>query len=126
VSPLPWLLGLATALGCITAAGAPMRLAMIPLIVPPQALPSAVGISAIIFNTSRILGPAAGAWLATQSSITTAFFAATALLVCALPFLLLVDCPAVYYRCRRVVSQTRSVEGTAKYAPRISGSYGWT
>jgi MFS family permease len=89
---LPWLLALATGLGCITAANAPMRLALIPRLVPRQALPSAVGISAIVFNTSRILGPAAAAWMTSQVSITTAFFGAMGLLCGALPFLFSIRC----------------------------------
>jgi MFS family permease len=84
---LPWLLGLAALIGCVTAAHTPIRLALIPLLVPRDALPSAVGFSAIIFNTSRILGPAAAAWLAAQTSIATAFFVAMALLLAAQPFL---------------------------------------
>lgn len=84
---LPWLLCLTALVGCVTSAHTPIRLALIPLLVPRAALPSAVGFSAIIFNTSRVLGPAAAAWLTTQASIATAFFVAMTLLLAALPFL---------------------------------------
>ena len=84
---LPWLLCLAALLGCVTSAHMPIRLTLIPLLVPRAALPSAVGFSAIIFNTSRIVGPAVAAWLTIQTSIATAFFVAMALLVAAQPFL---------------------------------------
>jgi MFS family permease len=84
---LPWLLCLAALIGIVTSAHTPIRLALIPLLVPRAAFPSAVGYSAIIFNTSRILGPAAAAWLTTQTSIATAFFVAMALLIAAQPFL---------------------------------------
>lgn len=84
---LPWLLCLAALIGGVTSAHTPIRLALIPLLVPRAAFPSAVGYSAIIFNTSRILGPAAAAWLTTQTSIATAFFVAMILLLTAQPFL---------------------------------------
>jgi MFS family permease len=84
---LTWLLCLAALIGVVTSAHTPIRLALIPLLVPRAAFPSAVGYSAIIFNTSRILGPAAAAWLTTQTSIATAFFVAMGLLLAAQPFL---------------------------------------
>ncbi len=88
---LPCLLCLTVLIGCVTSAHTPIRLALIPLLVPRAALPSAVGFSAIIFNTSRILGPAAAAWLTTQTSTATAFFVAMALLLAAQPFLVSVS-----------------------------------
>ena len=81
---LPWLLGLAAVLGAATSAHAPIRLALIPRLVPREALPSAVGLSAIIFNTSRILGPAAGAWLILNYSTATAFYMAMTMFAAAL------------------------------------------
>lgn len=76
---LPWLLVLATVLGAATSAHTPIRLALVPRLVPREALPSAIGTSAIIFNTSRILGPAAGAWLLANYSLSVAFYTATML-----------------------------------------------
>lgn len=70
---LPWLLGLALALGAITAAHQPLRLALIPRLVPREAMAGAIGVSAIVFNTSRILGPAAAGWLLAHSNSVTAF-----------------------------------------------------
>ena len=52
------LLVLATALGSISAMHSPMRLALVPMLVPREALPSAVGLTAMSFNIARILGPA--------------------------------------------------------------------
>lgn len=69
---------LATALGVVTSLHSPMRLALIPLLVPKAALPSAVGYSAMSFNTARILGPALGAALVAQVSVSAAW----ALAVC--------------------------------------------
>lgn len=60
------LLLLAFAMGAVTSGHSPMRLALIPLLVSRDALPSAVGLSAMTFNTARILGPALGAWIIRQ------------------------------------------------------------
>ena len=87
---LPWLLALAALIGCVMAAHTPIRLALIPLLVPREALASAVGFSAIVFNVSRILGPAIAAWLTAQTSVSTAFFVAMTLLVATQPFLITV------------------------------------
>lgn len=42
----------------------------------------------MVFNSSRILGPAVGAWLVATASAATAFWTTTGLFVCALLFLL--------------------------------------
>ena len=52
------LLLLALALGSVSAMHSPMRLALVPLLVPRTALPSAVGLTAMSFNIARIVGPA--------------------------------------------------------------------
>jgi len=85
---LTTLVALAGLLGAATSAHTPIRLALVPRLVIRQALPSAIGFSAMIFNTSRIAGPALGAWLIAGYSLSTALFAATVLFLCALPFLL--------------------------------------
>lgn len=84
---LPALLVLAAALGTATSAHTPIRLALVPLLVPRQSLPSAIGYTAIMFNTSRILGPALGAWLLTQGTTALAYGCAAALLLLGLPAL---------------------------------------
>lgn len=66
------LAGLALALGAISSAHTPIRLALIPRLVARAALPSAIGYSAMVFNTSRIIGPALGAWLLTFTSFSVA------------------------------------------------------
>lgn len=55
---LPVLLVAGTAIGAISAAHHPLRLAFIPRLVEREKLPSAIGLSATVFNLSRILGPA--------------------------------------------------------------------
>ncbi|WOJ95256.1 MFS transporter [Congregibacter variabilis] len=77
---LPALAILALAFGVLTSAHAPIRLAFLPRLVERGALPSAIGYSAIIFNTSRIIGPAVGAWLLVVSTVPVAF--ATAAVIC--------------------------------------------
>ncbi|GGX66698.1 MFS transporter [Saccharospirillum salsuginis] len=57
------LLSVALAFGCVTAAHHPMRLSLMPKILARDLLPSGIGLSAIVFNTSRIIGPAIGAWI---------------------------------------------------------------
>lgn len=73
------LLFLAAVGGAITAAHQPLRLSLLPLLVPRDILPGAIGISAIVFNSSRILGPALGGWLLIQGSAGTAFLVAAGL-----------------------------------------------
>jgi MFS family permease len=85
---LTGLLILASVLGAASAAHMPIRLALMPLLVRREVLPSAIGISAIVFNTSRILGPAVGAWLLAHFSLATAFFVSAFLFAAALPLLL--------------------------------------
>ena len=75
-------------MGSVTAAHQPLRLALIPRLVERDALPSAIGISAITFNLSRILGPAAAGWLLLHASPATAFACAAALFAGALSALL--------------------------------------
>lgn len=67
------LLLLAFAMGAVTSGHSPMRLALIPLLVQRDALPSAVGLSAMTFNVARIIGPALGAWLLSQWGAGSAF-----------------------------------------------------
>lgn len=73
------LLLLALVGGAITAAHQPLRLALLPLLVPRDVLPGAIGVSAIVFNSSRILGPALGGWLLTRAAAGSAFLVAAGL-----------------------------------------------
>ncbi|TDG13361.1 MFS transporter [Seongchinamella unica] len=90
VFTLPVLLTIALALGVATSAHTPIRLALVPLLVPRESLPSAIGYSAIVFNTSRILGPALGAWLLHTASPAVAYVSGAALMLGALPFLVFI------------------------------------
>ena len=67
---------LATLLGMATSLHSPMRLALVPLLVPREALPSAVGYSAMSFNIARMIGPALGAALVARISVTAAWMMA--------------------------------------------------
>ena len=78
---IEWLLVLSVVKGMVTAAHQPMRLSMMPRLMDRSLLPSGIGLSAMMFNTSRILGPAAGAGLLALSS-TGWVFGASALLFC--------------------------------------------
>jgi len=70
---LPVLLVLATTHGAINAGHGPMRLALVPLLVDREALPHAVGLSAMTFHSARILGPAVAAWLLAQTDQVAVF-----------------------------------------------------
>lgn len=70
--------------GAITAAHQPLRLSLLPLLVSRDILPGAIGISAIVFNGSRILGPALGGWLLVRASVGLAFLVAACLFAAAL------------------------------------------
>jgi len=65
--------------GMVTAAHQPMRLSMMPRLIDRSLLPSGIGLSAMMFNASRVVGPAAGAGLLALSS-TGWVFGASALL----------------------------------------------
>ena len=79
---------LAILLGTATSAHTPLRLALVPRLVQRGALPSAIGYSAMIFNTSRIVGPAFGAWLVARFSVGVAFIVAGTLCIVAMLSLL--------------------------------------
>jgi predicted MFS family arabinose efflux permease len=60
-------------LGVFNAMAQPSRLALIPTLVDRAALPSALAINAIIFNTARFLGPAAAGIVIARVSVGAAF-----------------------------------------------------
>ncbi len=70
---------LAATLGTATSLHSPMRLALIPLLVDREALPSAVGYSAMSFNIARMIGPAIGAMLVAQVNTAAAWLTAMVL-----------------------------------------------
>jgi MFS family permease len=55
---VPWLIGLAIFLGCVTAIEAPCRQAFVGELVDKKNLTSAIGINSAIVNLSRLIGPA--------------------------------------------------------------------
>ncbi len=58
------------ALGAINTAA---RLTLVPMMVPHDLLPSAIGINAITFNLARVVGPAIGGFLLAYFGLATAF-----------------------------------------------------
>ena len=67
------LLALTLLLGVFNAIAQPSRLALIPTLVDRAALPSALAINAIIFNSARFLGPAVAGIVIAQISVGAAF-----------------------------------------------------
>ena len=59
------LISLGLIFGCVASAGSPLRLSLIPRLVDQETLPNAVGLGAIIFNSSRVIAPAIAAALLT-------------------------------------------------------------
>lgn len=84
VYSLTTLLVLAGAMGAVTSLHSPMRLALIPVLVSREALPNAVGLSAMTFNVARILGPALGAWLISRAGIDVAWLVTVAMFMVSL------------------------------------------
>jgi MFS family permease len=68
------LLVIAFVFGCVASAGSPLRLSLIPRLVPKDVLPNAVGLGAMIFNLSRVLSPAMAAVLLTIIAPEYIFF----------------------------------------------------
>ena len=67
------LLALTLLLGVFNAMAQPSRLALIPTLVDRAALPSALAINAIIFNSARFLGPAVAGVVIAQISVGAGF-----------------------------------------------------
>jgi predicted MFS family arabinose efflux permease len=67
------LFGLTLLLGIFNAMAQPARLALIPSLVDRPALPSALAINAIVFNTARFLGPAVAGIVIARVSVAAAF-----------------------------------------------------
>jgi len=67
------LFGLTLLLGVFNAVAQPSRLALIPTLVNRAALPSALAINAIIFNSARFLGPAVAGIVIARVSVGAAF-----------------------------------------------------
>ena len=67
------LFGLTLLLGVFNAVAQPSRLALIPTLVDRAALPSALAINAIIFNSARFLGPAVTGVVIAKLSVAAAF-----------------------------------------------------
>lgn len=73
-SVVPYIIA-AAAIGIVIAIWQPARLVMPTLLVPDEALASAVAINSTLFNTARIIGPALAAWAIAFGDVALAFFA---------------------------------------------------
>ena len=73
-SVVPYIIS-AGAIGIVIAIWQPARLVMPTLLVPDEALASAVAINSTLFNTARIIGPALAAWAIAFGDVALAFFA---------------------------------------------------
>ena len=69
-----WLLALSLFLGVVMAFATAARLSMVPLLMRPEFVPSAVANDAVIFNSARVVGPMLAAWIIATWDAGTAFF----------------------------------------------------
>jgi MFS family permease len=69
------LLALATFQGCVVAFNQPARLALVPSLVPPADIASAVAINSVVFNLARFVGPILAGFAIVWSGIAAAFAA---------------------------------------------------
>lgn len=76
---LPLLMALILLFGATAAAGSPLRLTILPKLVGKERLSSAVGYSAILFNSSRVIAPAIAAVLINIVSLESLLWGCAAL-----------------------------------------------
>jgi len=70
-----WLLiGWAVVVGCLTAVSMPAQSAILPRLIEPASMPSAVALISTVWNTMRIVGPAGAGLLIAWVGIGQAFF----------------------------------------------------
>lgn len=72
---IEWLVGLSFARGLIMSFNQPLRFSVLPSLVERKDLSAAVGINALSFNCSRVLGPVVGVWIIDTWSASAAFAA---------------------------------------------------
>jgi MFS family permease len=72
---LAYIYAIAVGLGTVTAFDLPAQQALVPELVPPPAIASAVALNQSVFHGSRFLGPTIGALLMTWFSIPVMFYA---------------------------------------------------
>src|SRR4051812_12609793 len=70
---IEWLLALTLLLGITNSFAQPSRMALISNLVDRPALPSALAINSIVFNSARFIGPAIAGIIIAHASIVTAF-----------------------------------------------------
>ncbi len=78
---VPALLAISLGIGMAASAYHPMRMALAPRLVPAEVLPQAVAMTALNFNTTRMLGPALGGWMIAAYGVETAAGVAAALYI---------------------------------------------
>ena len=70
---LPWMIMLAASMGILGSAMTPIRLSLVPVIVPREFMSRAVAYAAMNFNISRLVGPAVGGVVIATWGTGTAF-----------------------------------------------------
>ena len=67
------LVGLTALRGCLNAWSHPARQALVPSLVPPEDLPTAIALNSVFFNTARFIGPALAGVIITKWGVGHAF-----------------------------------------------------
>jgi predicted MFS family arabinose efflux permease len=93
---IDWLVWLSFVRGIVMAFNQPLRFSVLPSLVERKDLSAAVGINALSFNCSRVLGPVVAAWIIHHWSASAAFAAnaASFLLFIVILFLIRIELPA--------------------------------
>jgi MFS family permease len=68
-----WLLGLTLLRGIINAGSHPARQALVPSLVPPEDMSSAIAFNSMVFNIARFIGPAVAGVIIARLGIASAF-----------------------------------------------------
>lgn len=68
-----WLFAISLAYGCTAAAYGPVRLSIIPALVPRELRASAVAINSVLFNGARLVGPAIAGFILASGGVGWAF-----------------------------------------------------
>jgi MFS family permease len=111
-----WMLfGLTVALGTINALNQPARLAIIPNLVGPDSLGSAVAINSLIFNIARFIGPATAGFVIAEGNIGLAFTLNALTYVAFIYSVWLVDAP----------DDRRPIIGKSHFWRDLGGGYGY-
>ena len=116
-----WLLLLTLATGFVAAFNQPARLALIPSLVRPEDIPSAIAVNSVVFNLARFVGPAIGGFVIVSAGIAPTFAINTVTYVIFLLFLFRIKITEDHGKNRSGDSILRSIAEGLVFAARHPG-----